>query len=109
MEYGQIIDILNIAFLKIGIDAKPLAQKVQRIQRLGLSFSNGGNIGTARQRPITHEIAATILQCDPLGSRVGGGEVEEERALRPLLVGLFETNATLISRSYVIDKEVCKL
>lgn len=76
VEECDIVDILDITLCKVGVDAKLLAEKVQRVQGLGLGLGDGGNVWIARQLAETHKVSPSVLQADALRRRVGRRVVE---------------------------------
>ncbi|KAJ4358034.1 uncharacterized protein N0V89_002613 [Didymosphaeria variabile] len=66
MEYCQVVYVLNVTFLKLGIDTELLPGVVKRVQRLGLRFCNGRYLWAARKSAKADEVTAAILERDPL-------------------------------------------
>lgn len=95
VKHGQVVDILHVALAEVGGDVEALAQKVQRVQGLGLGLRDGRHVGAARQRPEPDERAARVLQQHPLGHRravrrAGGLVVEEGAEEEAVFVELVE-------------------
>ncbi|CAH0022214.1 unnamed protein product [Clonostachys rhizophaga] len=66
----ELVDILNVAFLEFGIDAKLPPDEVQGVQGLSLYLCDGWNIRTTRKRAEPYEVSSPVLERDSLGSSV---------------------------------------
>lgn len=90
MEDGQVVDILDVALLKVRRDTEPVPKEVQGVQRLCLRLRDGWDIAAAGQSTEPHEISTSILQDNSLWGRSRGGLVVEEGACRIGFVGVVE-------------------
>jgi hypothetical protein len=68
MENTQVINILNVAFLKIECQTELLRQEVKRIQSLSLRFRDWRNVFASREIKEACESTTSILNYAPLGS-----------------------------------------
>lgn len=57
----EIVDILNVAFLELSIDAKLLPDEVQGVQGLSLCLCDGWNIRTTRKSTEPYKISSPVL------------------------------------------------
>ncbi|QBZ61155.1 hypothetical protein PoMZ_08101 [Pyricularia oryzae] len=84
---GQVVDVLHVALAKVGGDVEALAEKVQRVQGLGLRLGDGRDVGAARQGAEPDQVPAGVLQQDPLRLLLGRGLVVDERPGEVALAG----------------------
>jgi len=67
MKNTQVIDVLNVPFLEIKCQTKPVCEEMERIQSFGLRFGNRGNIFASRKMQKSSEAATRILDYNSLG------------------------------------------
>lgn len=87
MKDGQVVDVLHVALAKVSGDVEALAEKVQRVQGLGLRFGDGRDVGAARQGAEPDQVPAGVLQQDPLRLLLRRGLVVDERPGEVALAG----------------------
>jgi hypothetical protein len=106
MEDAQVVDVLNVALLKLRVDAELLSSEVQGIKGFSLGFRDGWYFCAAREGSESDEVAAPILERDSLRGCLGGWQEVEQWPLRPLLVGLLKART---SSANVEVKGICHI
>lgn len=76
MEDRYIVDILNVTFSKVGVDAELFTQEMQSIQRFGLSLGDGWDLRVSRKMTKANKVSSAILKRDPLRCRIRGRMME---------------------------------
>lgn len=61
MENGEVIDVLDVALLKVGRDAELLAEEMEGVERLGLGLRDGGYRMPAGKLSEAHKVPPRIL------------------------------------------------
>ena len=92
MKNAQIVDVLNVALLKVQGSAILLRQKMQGIKRLRLRLGDWWNIGRSRLREKAREIAARILDQNPLRRRRSGRLMIQQGPVSVRLFGIAKPN-----------------